>query len=92
DRLKPAYLELPDVNPNSALPKLSPLVAPDNIHPSNTRAQSFSKDATQPYTPSVQSSLQDTVESTTPPSRSELSRTRCSRRVNFPSRLADYVQ
>ncbi|VDL61102.1 unnamed protein product [Hymenolepis diminuta] len=28
DRLKPAYLELPNVNPNSALPKLPPLRPP----------------------------------------------------------------
>ncbi|VUZ42812.1 unnamed protein product [Hymenolepis diminuta] len=72
-----------------------PFVSPDNVHSFNTRAQSSSKDITQPFTPSVQSSLQDTVESTTPPScisRSELCRTRCGRRVSFPSRLADYVQ
>ncbi|KAM3179121.1 hypothetical protein ACTXT7_001168 [Hymenolepis weldensis] len=45
--------------------------------------------------PLPQSSLhsKDTVKSTTPNScmsRSELSHTRCGRRVNFPSRLADY--
>ncbi|VUZ44368.1 unnamed protein product, partial [Hymenolepis diminuta] len=82
---KPKYFildrnELPDVNLNSALPKLSHFVFPDNVHASNTRAQSSSK---------------DTVQSTTPPpcmSRSELSRNRCGRRVNFPSQLADYVQ
>ncbi|KAM3171610.1 hypothetical protein ACTXT7_016283 [Hymenolepis weldensis] len=47
----------------------------------------------QPYTVSVQSSLHDTVKSTTANSfmsRSKLFRTRCSRKVNFLSRLADY--
>lgn len=74
DRLKPAYLELPDVNLNSALPKLSPFVSPDNVHTSNTRAQSSCEDVIQPFTPS----FQDTVQSTTSPpcmSRNELSRT-----------------
>ncbi|KAM3181415.1 hypothetical protein ACTXT7_014426, partial [Hymenolepis weldensis] len=63
--------------------------------PSNTHAQFSSKDTVQPHTPSVQSSLQDTVKSTTPNScmsRAELSRTRCGRRVNFPSRPADYEE
>ncbi|VDL62522.1 unnamed protein product [Hymenolepis diminuta] len=85
------YCQLLLVNPNSPLPKLSPFVSPDNVHSSNTHAHP----SIQPSTPSLQSSLQDTVQSTTPPpcmSRSELSRTRCGRRVNFSSRLADYVQ
>ncbi|KAM3171958.1 hypothetical protein ACTXT7_015541 [Hymenolepis weldensis] len=54
-----------------------PIVFPDNVHPSTTRAQSSSKDTLQPPTPSVQSSLQDTIKSTTPPScmsRPELTR------------------
>ncbi|VUZ57080.1 unnamed protein product [Hymenolepis diminuta] len=74
------YYQLLPANPNSVLPKPSPLCLPDAIQPS---------------TPSLQFSLQDTIQSTTPPScmsQSELSRTRCGRRVNFPSRLADYVQ
>ncbi|VUZ47422.1 unnamed protein product, partial [Hymenolepis diminuta] len=65
------------------------------VHPSYTRALFSSEYTIQPSTPSVQSSLQDTVESTSPPScmsRSELSRTCCGRRVNIPSRLADCVQ
>ncbi|VUZ49099.1 unnamed protein product [Hymenolepis diminuta] len=72
--------ELPDVNPTSVLPKPSSIVFPDNVQPSASP---------------VQSSLHDTVKSTTPPScasRHELSRTRCGRRVALPSRLADYVQ
>ncbi|VDL44772.1 unnamed protein product [Hymenolepis diminuta] len=62
------------------LPKPSLIVFPDNVQP--------------PASP-VQSSAQDTVKSTTPPSctsRPELSRTRCGRRVTLPSRLADYAQ
>ncbi|VDL58240.1 unnamed protein product, partial [Hymenolepis diminuta] len=94
DRLKPAYLELPDVNPNSAIPKLFSFVSSDNVHSPSTRAESSSKDTIQPSTPSVQSSLQD-LKSTTPPSytsRIELSLTHYGRRVNFPFRLPDYVQ
>ncbi|KAM3183231.1 hypothetical protein ACTXT7_010753 [Hymenolepis weldensis] len=73
----------------SVLPKAT-LMRKHNTH--NILASS-SKDTVQPSTPSVQSSFQDTVKSTTPPSsmsRSELSRIRCGRRVTFPSRLAEY--
>uniref|UniRef100_A0A0R3SIW6 Serine/threonine protein kinase n=1 Tax=Hymenolepis diminuta TaxID=6216 RepID=A0A0R3SIW6_HYMDI len=56
DRLKPVYLELPDVNPTSALPIPSPVVPPDNVHLSNAPAQYSSKDTVQPPASPVQSS------------------------------------
>ncbi|VDL57588.1 unnamed protein product [Hymenolepis diminuta] len=95
DTLKPAYVELSDVNPTSALPIPSPVVPPDNVHPPNTRAQYPSKDTIQPSASPVQSSSQDTVKSTTPPScasRHKHSRTCCGRRVTLPSRRVDYTQ
>ncbi|VDL57702.1 unnamed protein product [Hymenolepis diminuta] len=52
-RLKPTYLELPDVNANSILHVPSPVVSPDNAHPSSTRAQSSFRDTVQSSTPSV---------------------------------------
>ncbi|VUZ47510.1 unnamed protein product, partial [Hymenolepis diminuta] len=75
------YLQL--LNSNSVSPNPSPTVSSDNVCSSNTRAQSFSEDTSQPSTLSILSSLQDTVTTVTdtiPPSciyRPKISRTRC---------------